>query len=1467
MNHSSQVRHGLLGTVLVLALVLAGAIPAAANSTPQAMPFAQSWADIGLITVNDDWTAVPGVVGFLGQDITTATGTDPQTLLGETPTVLADIDAIANQTNPNTLATGGVAEFHLTDPVVALQGSGTADAPYLLLHLNTTGSSNISVAYNLRDIDGSADNAIQPVALQYRVGSTGNFTNLPAGFVADATTGPSIATLVTPVNVTLPAAANDQPLIQVRIITANAVGSDEWVGVDDIMATASSADIAPTVQLTAPTNGATGVAVDTTLSVTFSEPVNLSGDWFSIDCTTSGLHPAVVAGGPDTFSLDPDLDFVNGESCTLTVTASGVSDQDTNDPPDNMESDAVITFTAAALVALPTLVINEIDYDQPSTDAAEFLEIKNVGTTPTSLNGVSVVFVNGVGPAVYLTAALPNLTLAAGDYFVVCANALTTQNCDIDITPDTNLIQNGAPDAVALTFTSAVVDTVSYEGDTGAPYTEGSGTGLVDDGVGAADSISRCSDGSDTNQNNVDFLLRPSTPGSVNGCPGDDLAPTVASTSPVNGALGAALDGNISVTFSEPVDVVGTWFTIACASSGPHTATVTGGPTTFTLDPSPNFVANESCSVSLLAAGVTDQDLSDPPNQMSSDYLFAFQTADVLVCGAPATPIHDVQGSGLVSPLVGTGVEVEGVVVGDYQTAAEFRGFNLEQEAADWDADPSTSEGVFVFDDSFGVDVSPGDVVRVRGTAIEFFGLTEISSVNAVQVCATGVSVDAVAVSLPVASLSDHERYEGMLVDYDQTLTATEVFSLGRFGEVSLSGVGRLYTPTAVTTPGAAAIARLDQNNRSRIILDDGNSQQNIDPTRYPQGGLSALNTLRVGDTLPGLTGVMDFRFSNYRIQPVGPINFDPTNPRTAAPADVGGNLKVASFNVLNFFNGDGSGVDGAAGGFPTARGADTLFELGRQTAKIVSAITAIDADVVGLMEIENDATPNSAIEALVAALNTAAGPGTYAFVDTGVIGTDQIRVALIYKPDVVAPVGSFAIITSATDPRFIDTLNRPSLAQTFERAANGARLTVVVNHLKSKGSDCNAVGDPDLGDGQGNCNLTRTNAAAALADWIATDPTGSGDPDYLIIGDLNSYRFEDPIETLLGAGFTNLVAEFGGDTPYSYVFNGESGYLDHALASASLATQATGTTDWHINPDEPTVLDYNVEFKSANHVNTLFDTGPYRASDHDPVVIGLNLIAAPSVQAGGPYSVGEGGSVSVTATGSDPDGDTLAYAWDLDDNGTFESPGASVTFSAAAIDGPATRTISVRVTDASGLTSASSAEVEVTNVAPSGTLNAPLSVFAGSSFTLSLTAPTDPGVADTAAGFSYAFDCGGGGGYGVFGAANVATCPTSLTGVRSVGGKIRDKDGGITEYTATVAVIVTYDSLCSLTRTLVTKIGIANALCDKLDHAEAAASIGNTGLRDAYLRDYRKQLDSQTGKSVTATNAALLKTLSLALV
>ncbi len=987
-----------------------------------------------------------------------------------------------------------------------------------------------------------------------------------------------------------------------------AVTDDEGRGSDttySVTIIPTGTDAAPTLASHTPGSDEANVPVDSNIGVTFSEPVNVTGSWYSISCSSSGAHAATFTGTMDSYVIDPTTAFANGETCTVTITGSLVSDQDATDPPDTVEGNPSWSFSTAAAGAL---VINEVDYDQPSTDLSEYLELKNNGSTALQLSGYSVVMVNAAasgGPAAYRTFNLPAVSLAAGDYYVICANNANTPNCDLDVTPEQDLIQNGAPDAIILKNPGgATIDALSYEGDTPG-FTEGSGVGLVDDGSSATAGISRCPDGADTNQNNVDFKSATNTPGASNSC-ATDAAPFVTTRSPANGTTGVTANSNITIGFSEAVNVTGAWFTISCGSSGAHTAAVSGGPTTFTLDPDTDFTSGETCTVTVVAANVTDQDTVDPPDTMAANDVFSFEIATSFACGDAATPIDVIQGSGAASPRAGEVHTIQGVVVGDYQlTPSEFNGFYVQEEAADADSDPATSEGIFVFGGN--VDVNRGDIVRVRGTVTEFQGLTELSPVSAVLVCPGTGSVTPAQVSLPVSAVGDLERYEGMLVNFNQTLTVTEVFNLGRFGEVSLSGAGRLYTPTAVAAPGAPAQAVAAQNDRSRIILDDGNNQQNIDPTRYPQGGLSATNTLRVGDSLTGLSGVMDFRFSAYRIQPVGPLAFDHTNPRTPAPAAVGGNLKVASFNVLNYFNGNGLG-----GGFPTSRGANTPAEFARQRAKEISALKAMNADIVGLMEMENDAPPNSAVEDLVAGLNDAMGAGTYSFINTGVIGTDEIKVALIYKPSAVTPVGAFKLMTSAVDPRFVDTLNRPSLAQTFQQNSTGGKLTVVVNHLKSKGSEC--AGDPDTGDEQGNCNQTRTRAAAALADWLKTDPTASGDPDFLLIGDMNSYTFEDPITAFTTGGLENLVREQDGLSAYSYVFDGESGYLDHALATPSLAAQVTGVEHWHINPDEPTVLDYNTEFKTANQVNTFYSDAAYRSSDHDPVIIGLRFNSAPSV-------------------------------------------------------------------------------------------------------------------------------------------------------------------------------------------------------------------------------------------------------------
>ena len=941
------------------------------------------------------------------------------------------------------------------------------------------------------------------------------------------------------------------------------------------------------------------------------------------------------------------------------------------------------------------LVINEIDYDQPSTDTAEFVEIRNNDSVSVDLSAYSLVFVNGNGVAAYDTISLPATSLAAGDYFVVCANTATVANCDLDDGPDTNFIQNGAPDAVALYFGSTLIDVVSYEGDTAAPFTEGSGAGLVDNAASATEGISRCPDGSDTNQNNVDFSLREITPGAANACGGGALEPVInefsASTTgtdveyveifgspntdysaytvlelegdsssntgtvdevislgttdadgfylaslPANalengsislllvknftGALGNDLDTNDDGAFdATPWDAVVDAVSVNDGGSGDLTYGVPalgpnydgvstfapGGasrlPDGFDTDAATDWVRNDFdlAGISGYSGSISLGEAYNTPGAANEVYV-----APPEMCGDPFTPIYNVQGNGAASPLVGTEVSIEGVVVGDFQNNAsvdngDLNGFHVQDPVGDGDV--ATSDGIFVFAPG-GMDVAVGDAVRVRGSVSEYFGLTEITA-SQIWNCGTG-SVVATELSLPVSSVDDFEPYEGMLVTFPQPLVISEYFNFDRFGEIVLTSTRHL-TPTAEFEPGSPEQQQAVQNYLlDKITLDDGRTNQNPDPAIHPNGldfGLS--NLFRGGDTVANVTGVMDYAFSLYRIQPTQGANHTNTNVRTASPDDVSGNLKVASFNVLNYFTTLDNGGCPYAGG---CRGADNADEFTRQRDKIIAALAEIDADVVGLLEIENHPSDVSTAD-LVSGLNAVVGADTYAYVSTGAIGTDAIKVALIYKPASVSLVGNYAILDSIVDPRFNDDKNRPTLAQTFVNYSTGGVFTVAVNHLKSKGSACNDVGDPDLGDGAGNCNLTRKAAAEAMVDWLASDPTGSGDDDFLIIGDLNSYDKEEPIDVLVAGGFTDMIYAYHGEGAYSYVFDGQIGYLDYALASADLVGEATGVTEWHINADEPDLIDYDTSFKGPNQ-DAIYAPDAYRSSDHDPVIVGLEL-------------------------------------------------------------------------------------------------------------------------------------------------------------------------------------------------------------------------------------------------------------------
>ena len=943
-------------------------------------------------------------------------------------------------------------------------------------------------------------------------------------------------------------------------------------------------------------HGSADAAILAEADVTSSSVINFNGD----DSVVLRKGGAVV----DAFGqigFDPGSEWNGGGQNDTLRRAESVCAGDTN--PDDTFDAAIewVTFAQDTFDGLgshtadcgggsaePVFIINEVDADQASTDDAEFVELYDGGVGNSDLTGHVLVFFNGSDDASYEAFDLDGMSTNADGYFVLCGDAANTANCDLDVSPDTNLIQNGA-DAVALFLGDAVnfpndtpvttvdlLDAIVYDtadaDDVGLlPLLNAGQPQVNEDGAGNkdGDSNQRCANGSGGQRNTSTYAQFAPTPGAENIC-----------------------------------------------------------------------------------------EIVVPP--------LTCETPDV------ATAIYDIQGSGASSLLDGTAVVIDGVVVGDFQENdgdhTDLDGFHLQDPVGD--GNPATSDGIYVFAPN-AIDVMPGDFVRVSGVVDEFFDMTEITDVDAVLLCGTGGSVAPTPITIP----TDLEPYEGMLVTLDQTLFISEYFNFDRFGEIVLT-TDRQFQPTAIFEPGSldgAALAAANAANR--ITLDDGRTSQNPDPAIHPNGAIFDLtNTFRGGDSVDNVTGVIDYRFSLWRLQPTQGADYTALNPRTAAPDPVGGSLTVASFNVLNYFNGDGLG-----GGFPTPRGADDMEEFTRQRDKIIAALVAIDADVVGLMEIENDGYDSlSAIADLVNGLNDATAAGTYAYIDPGVtlIGTDAIAVGLIYKPATVTPSGASAILDSSVDARFNDTKNRPALAQSFMQNSNGAVFTVVVNHLKSKGSACDDVGDPDLGDGAGNCNITRLLAAEAMVDWLAADPTGSGDPDFLIIGDLNSYDKEDPIDAilagsddLLGSGddYTDLAFAFGGEMAYSYAFDGQLGYLDYALANSSLVSQVTGTTEWHINADEPDILDYDTSFKEDAQ-DALYEPNAYRASDHDPIIVGLNLNSPPFCGDAYPSTVYlwpvNHRFVDISVLGViDPDGDAIAITIDgIWQDEAVDAPGSGNT-------------------------------------------------------------------------------------------------------------------------------------------------------------------------------------------------------------
>jgi uncharacterized protein len=562
------------------------------------------------------------------------------------------------------------------------------------------------------------------------------------------------------------------------------------------------------------------------------------------------------------------------------------------------------------------------------------------------------------------------------------------------------------------------------------------------------------------------------------------------------------------------------------------------------------------------------------------------------------TPTHEigqVQGTGATTPLAGQQVTVRGTVVGD---VPGFSGFYLQD--VDGDGNTATSDGIFVFSP---VPVDLGDTVAVTGAATEFGGQTQITSSQDVEVCADGTAVNlpaATPLDLP-ADNATRERLEGMLVAPADTLTVSEVFDLTSFGELTLSEGGLLVQPTELARPGTPEAATIAASNTlRRIVLDDGLSAR-VSTTTRPY--LSPETPVRVGDELAFTSPlVLGYGFNQWRLQPADGTaagTFAPQNTRPATPDPVGGDVQLGAFNVLNYFV-----TPASAGG----RGATSPAEFEEQADKIVPAIEALGAQVVTLMEIEDtDSTGYSpgnadgALADLVNRLNTAAGYDKWSFVplpdELYAVDRDVIRSAIIYQNDVVLPVGESV---GLVDETVWDNAREP-IAQTFVK--DGDAFTVVANHFKSKNPGTNPApsGDNiDDGDGQGAWNGDRVRQAESLAAFTEGLRESTGDQDVILLGDFNAYTQEDPAVALVDAGYTDVGSEFDADR-YSYVFDDMSGSLDHAFATAELADKVTGFAHWNINAVESFAYQYEGD-------PALYAPNPFRSSDHDPLVLGIDL-------------------------------------------------------------------------------------------------------------------------------------------------------------------------------------------------------------------------------------------------------------------
>ncbi|WP_167042494.1 ExeM/NucH family extracellular endonuclease [Salinibacterium sp. ZJ454] len=639
-----------------------------------------------------------------------------------------------------------------------------------------------------------------------------------------------------------------------------------------------------------------------------------------------------------------------------------------------------------------------------------------------------------------------------------------------------------------------------------------------------------------------------------------------------------------------------------------------------------------SATITPTASGTTESDPDPTPTPEPTTPPVPTPTEPVSIAA--------IQGTGTASPLVGKTVTTSGVVTAAYPTGG-LNGYYIQTAGtggAD-DATPGASDGIFVYSTATVASVAVGDHVTVTGVVSEYFGLTQItvSAGNVTKHTEAATAPIPAAVAWPAAE-AEREALEGMLLQPQGAFTVSDTYSTNQYGEVGLAaGDSPLVTPTAVGRPGSAEYTATIADNAARgVLLDDGASTNfmNAANKSIPLPYVSLTEPVRVGAAATfDSPVVLSYGFDLWRFQPVTaltgdnaatvqPVSFE--NTRTAAPEAVGGDVTLATFNVLNYFTTTGDSLTGCTSyrdraGEPVtvnsgcdARGAWDAADLERQQAKIVDAINALDADVVSLEEIENsaafgkdrDTALATLVDALNADLNSAdLNTAEWSFVKSPAAvpaSEDVIRTAYIYKDATVAPVGESVILH---DELNFDNAREP-LAQLFAPANGGDEFIVIANHFKSKGSGSGA--NADQGDGQGASNPDRIGQAEALVAFADGLKTEKNADRVFLVGDFNSYLMEDPIQVLTEAGYVDQGSKTG---EYTYSFDGMVGSLDHVFASAEADASVTGVDVWNINSGESIALEYS---RHNYNVTNFYEPNAYRSSDHDPVVVGIATAGAP---------------------------------------------------------------------------------------------------------------------------------------------------------------------------------------------------------------------------------------------------------------